>query len=149
MNHRSQSDALIKACIEEALRKYTTQGNAAVITDIHMQPKMESGELLILNDDDEILSKTLVEEWTHLIAEEFFTKVEIALRGVLTDLQQSKKLDNLSLLKPYSFVLIDEDKETVAELLLVDDLETLLLSDELLKGLDEELDAFLKDLLEK
>ena len=34
-------------------------------------------------------------------------------------------------------------------ILLVDDEDTLLLNDELLKGLDEELDAFLKDLLEK
>ena len=45
--------------------------------------------------------------------------------------------------------MVDEDRETVAELLLVDDEDTLLLNDELLKGLDEELDAFLKDLLEK
>ena len=52
-------------------------------------------------------------------------------------------------MNPYSFVLVDEDRETVAELLLVDDEDTLLLNDELLKGLDEELDAFLKDLLEK
>ena len=52
-------------------------------------------------------------------------------------------------MKPYSFVLIDEEKETVAELLMVDDLETMFLNDNLLKGLDEELDAFLKDLLEK
>ena len=43
----------------------------------------------------------------------------------------------------------DEDRETVTELLLIDDEDTLLLNDELLKGLDEELDAFLKDLLEK
>ena len=35
------------------------------------------------------------------------------------------------------------------ELLLIDDEDTLLLNDEFLKGLDEELDAFLKDLLEK
>ena len=52
-------------------------------------------------------------------------------------------------MKPYSFVLVDDDKETVAELMLVDDEDTLLLNDELLKGLDEELDAFLKELLEK
>ena len=45
--------------------------------------------------------------------------------------------------------MVDEDRETVAELLLVDNEDTLLLNDELLKGLDEELDAFLKDLLEK
>ena len=42
----------------------------------------------------------------------------------------------------------DEDKETVAELLLIDD-DTLLVDDELLKGLDKELDEFLKNLLEK
>ena len=52
-------------------------------------------------------------------------------------------------MKPYSFVLVDDDKETVSELLLVDDEDTMLLDDELLKGLDEELDAFLKNLLEK
>lgn len=46
-------------------------------------------------------------------------------------------------------MLVDEEKETISELLLIDDEDTLLLDDELLKGLDEELDAFLKDLLEK
>lgn len=51
-------------------------------------------------------------------------------------------------MEPYSFTLIDDDKETTSELLLVDS-ETLIVNDELLKGLDEELDAFLKDLLEK
>ena len=45
-------------------------------------------------------------------------------------------------------MLVDEDKETISELLLVDD-DTLLVNDELLKGLDKELDDFLKDLLEK
>ena len=43
---------------------------------------------------------------------------------------------------------MDDEKETLAELLLMDD-DTLLVNDELLKGLDEELDAFLKNLLEK
>lgn len=43
---------------------------------------------------------------------------------------------------------VDEEKETVAELLLIDD-DTILVNDELLKGLDKELDDFLKDLLEK
>jgi hypothetical protein len=45
--------------------------------------------------------------------------------------------------------MVDDSKETIAELMLVDDEDTVFLSDELLKGLDEELDAFLKDLLEK
>ena len=56
--------------------------------------------------------------------------------------------DKLTILKPFSFVLVDDDKETIAELLLMDD-DTLLVNEELLKGLDEELDSFLKELLEK
>ena len=49
-------------------------------------------------------------------------------------------------MQPYSFVYVDEDKETIAELLLMDD-DTLIVTDGLLKGLDEELNEFLKDLL--
>ena len=64
-------------------------------------------------------------------------------------LKEKGALDEVALMKPYSFTLVDGDKETVAELLLVDDDTLLLNDDELLKGLDAELDAFLKDLLEK
>ncbi len=65
------------------------------------------------------------------------------------------KFDKLTILKPFSFVLVDDDRETIAELLLMDDdtllvnEDTLLVNEELLKGLDEELDSFLKELLEK
>ena len=69
-------------------------------------------------------------------------------RNVLRELQDTGRLERLCLMKPYSFVLVDKDKETIAELLLVDDQETLLLHEGLLKGLDDELDAFLKELLE-
>ena len=55
---------------------------------------------------------------------------------------------SLSIMKPYSFVMVDAEKETLAELLIVDEEETMFLSGELLQGLDDELNAFLKDLLE-
>ena len=51
------------------------------------------------------------------------------------------KFDKLTILKPFSFVLVDDDRETIAELLLMDD-DTLLVNEELLKGLDEELGFF-------
>ena len=73
----------------------------------------------------------------------------MAFKKVLNQLSTEVEYATLSIIKPYSFVLVDDEKETIAELLLVDDEETLLLNDELLKGLDEELNAFLKDLLEK
>lgn len=82
-------------------------------------------------------------------SDDFYKEVEPVLRSILAGLKDAGMLDKLSLMKPFSFVLVDDEKETVAELLLIDDEDTLLLSDELLKGLDEELDDFLKKLLEE
>lgn len=55
-------------------------------------------------------------------------------------------MENLPILKPYSFVLIGEDKETINDLYLVDD-DTIMLDGDLLKGLDKDLDEFLNHLL--
>ncbi len=74
--------------------------------------------------------------------------MERILSNLLCNLKNRGAFDKLTIMKPFSFVLVDDDKETIAELLLLDD-DTLLVNEELLKGLDEELDAFLKDLLEK
>ena len=146
MNFNSQSFGLIKATIEDALRKYVANGNT-VITDIHLQPNQETGELVIFNDDEEILATAVINELTGLEGD-FYVVVEEILRDALKALQDADSFSQLSLLKPYSFVLIDDEKETITELLLIDDQETLLLHDGLLKGLDDELDAFLKELLE-
>ena len=70
------------------------------------------------------------------------------MRSVLCRRKEAVDFEKITILKPYSFVLVDEEKETVAELLLIDD-DTILVNDELLKGLDKELDDFLKELLEK
>lgn len=147
MDFSSQSSATIKAALLKALEKYTGKGSQTTITDIYLQPKLDTGELFVLNDDDEVLAEVEVKDWS-AIPEGFHAFAESALRNVLVGIQETGKLDNLSLMKPYSFVLVDEDKETIAELLLVDDSETMFIKDELLKGLDEELNAFLKDLLE-
>lgn len=146
MNFNSQSFGLIKATIEDALRKYVANGNT-VITDIHLQPNQETGELVIFNDDEEILATAVINELTGLEGD-FYVVVEKILREALKALKDADSFSQLSLLKPYSFVLIDDEKETITELLLIDDQETLLLHDGLLKGLDDELDAFLKELLE-
>ncbi|WP_455671912.1 hypothetical protein [Phocaeicola sp.] len=149
MKLSAQSHASITSSLREALEKYVTDGDRTVITDIHLQPKQDSGELVIFNDDDEELSRTIIEEWVDYGEDDFYIKVEGILRTDINTLKGKEELESLCIMKPYSFVLVDEDKETVAELLLIDDDDTLLLNDELLKGLDEELDAFLKDLLEK
>lgn len=149
MKMSEQSRASIVSALKTALCRYTSEGDETVVTDIHLQPNSESGELIIFDDDDQELSRTIINEWVEYESDDFYTVVEPILRAEVKALKESGKLEKLCLMKPYSFVLVDEDKETVAELLLVDEDDTLLLNDELLKGLDEELDAFLKDLLER
>jgi hypothetical protein len=80
--------------------------------------------------------------------DDFYENMERILSNLLCNMKNQGAFDKLTIMKPFSFVLVDDDKETIAELLLLDD-DTLLVNEELLKGLDEELDAFLKDLLEK
>ena len=149
MKMSEQSRASIVSALKTALCRYTSEGDETVVTDIHLQPNSESGELIIFDDDDQELSRTIINEWVEYESDDFYTVVEPILRAEVEALKESGKLEKLCLMKPYSFVLVDEDKETVAELLLVDEDDPLLLNDELLKGLDEELDAFLKDLLER
>ena len=107
-----------------------------------------SGQLTIYNDDDEELANVMIEEWATYDGDDFMENVEPNLKSILCRMKDAGDFDKVTILKPYSFVLVDEDKETVAELLLIDD-DTLLVDDELLKGLDKELDEFLKNLLEK
>lgn len=112
-----------------------------------MQANPNSGELSIFNDEDEELARTTIEEWINYEGEDFNSDTERTLSTLLNEMKSAGDFDQMTNLKPFSFVLVDEDKETLAELLLMDD-DTLMVSDELLKGLDEELDEFLKKLLE-
>lgn len=138
----------IVSAIQKALQTYASAGMAGSITDIYLQPNMESGELVIFNDDDQVLSSTVVNDWCNANPEDFYSGCEIILKKVLNQMYNEGELASLSIIKPFSFVLVDHEKETLAELLIVDEDETMFLSDELLKGLDDELNAFLKDLLE-
>lgn len=148
MSHNSSSIVSVEALFKEALGRYLVDvENNAIITDIYLQPKQNSSELVVLNDDDDVLARTVIEEWNGL-GDDFYMVVERMLRDALKKMQDAGTFDNLCIIKPYSFVLVDDDKETIADLLLVDDQETLLLHDGmLLEGLDDELDAFLKELL--
>ena len=133
--------------IKKAVSRYNCACEQTIVTDIHLQANPTSGELVIFNDEDEELARTTSEEWINYDGEDFNSDTERTLSTLLNEMKSAGDFDQMTNLKPFSFVLVDEDKETLAELLLMDD-DTLMVSDELLKGLDEELDEFLKKLLE-
>ena len=148
MKLSQQSLSTIESAIQKAVGKYVCGCDQTAATDIHLQPDQTSGQLTIFNDDDEELANVMIEEWATYDGDDFMENVEPSLKSILCRMKEAGDFEKITILKPYSFVLVDEDKETVAELLLVDD-DTILVDDELLKGLDKELDEFLKNLLEK
>ena len=149
MKLSTQSHNSIVSAIQEALGNYSLNKEENQVTDFYLQPDCQSGKLVLFDDEEVELACVIVDEWVEANPEDFYVDVEFSLKKVLNRLREMGVLENLKVLKPYSFVLVDQEKETIADLLLVDDEETLFLNDELLKGLDDELNAFLKDLMEE
>ena len=52
----------------------------------------------------------------------------------------------MSIIKPFSFVLEDDEKENIAELYVVDD-DTVIIDPDLMQDLDKDLNEFLEKLL--
>ena len=102
----------IVSAIQKALQTYASAGMAGSITDIYLQPNMESGELVIFNDDDQVLSSTVVNDWCNANPEDFYSGCEIILKKVLNQMYNEGELASLSIIKPFSFVLVDHEKET-------------------------------------
>ena len=149
MKLSTQSHNSIVSAIQEALGNYSLNKEENQVTDFYLQPDCQSGKLVLFDDEEVELACVIVDEWVEANPEDFYADAELSLKKVLNRLREMGVLENLKVLKPYSFVLVDQEKETIADLLLVDDEETLFLNDELLKGLDDELNAFLKDLIEE
>jgi hypothetical protein len=146
MKLSQQSLSAIEKAIQKAVNKYAGLPEQTIVTDIHLQPNQNSGDLIIFDDEDKELASISIEEWTNDDSDDFYEEIQRILQTLLGKLKEEGTFDRLAIMTPYNFVLVDEDKETVAELLIVDD-DTLIVNDDLLKGLDEELDTFLKDLL--
>ena len=135
----------IKALINEALKEFHRPQEQAVVTDIHIMTIRETGEVTV-SDDDRDLASTRLSDLVEIPEEDFYQVMEKSLRRILKDIDEVDPLENLAIWKPFSFVLVDDEGETVAELMLFDEDNTLL-TQGLMQGLDEELDTFLKDLL--
>lgn len=114
------------------------------MTDIHISVAQETGELMAFDDDDNEITRCVVEEWIGNNTDDFYADITAVLRKVIA--ANKELVESMGILKPYSFVLEDDDKENIAELYVVDD-ETMIISGDLMQGLDDDLNDFLKQLL--
>lgn len=145
MKATQQTIQQIQRAIRKVADKFPPTADP-VLTDIHLQVKPESGELLAFNDDMDELTRIVVDQWLEPSANDLYDAAAVAIKQSIKGLRDM--VDRMSILHPFSFVMMGEDGETMQDIYIVDD-DAIILDTELLKGLDKELDAFLEQLMKE
>ena len=145
MEVSKQTTPQIKNMLRKVIAKFPAEAEP-VMTDIHLLVNSYTGEIHTYNDDDEELGHCIVDEWIKCSDETFYESIVPILRRCIEDLRQG--IEKMSIMQPFSFVLIGEDHETLQDLVIIDGEDTVMLDVTLLDGLEEDLDTFLKQLLE-
>lgn len=146
MKASEQTTQQIERFLKKIAQKFPLNEETSLVTDIHVRVSQESGEMVAFDDDDKEITRCVVEQWIENNDEDFYESVHDIL--TTTFAAMAKTLDNLGILKPYSFVLENDEKEGIAELYLADD-DTIIIGKDLMEGLDTDLDSFFDSLMKE
>lgn len=144
MNTNEQTTQKIERFLGKIIQKFPEDAESGVMTDLHIKVVQDSGELLAYDDDEQEITRCVVDQWIDNKDDDFYHEIAPVLRKSIE--KHKHDIEQMSILKPFSFVLEQDDKEAVEELYLVDD-DTVIIDPDLMQGLDEDLDKFLEDLL--
>lgn len=146
MKATEQTNQQIERFLKKIAQKFPAVTEPSLLTDIHFRVSQDSGEMLAFDDDDEEITRCVVEQWIDNKDENFYDEVLLQLRHAVR--RNNALCDNLGIMKPYSFVLEDDDKESHGEIFLADD-DTIIIGGDLMEGLEQDLDSFLDNLLKE
>ena len=144
MKATEQTLQQITRAIRKIADKYPATVEASQLTDIHIRVTQETGELVAFDDDDQEITRCVVEQWIDNKDDDFYETVASDVKKCIVNLKDV--MENLSILKPYSFVLEDDDCETIQELYVVDD-DIAIIDPVSIESLDSDLDDFIDNLL--
>lgn len=144
MKSNDQTIQQIERFFNKIAQKFPQDSEDVPMTDIHVRLNQDTGDLMAFDDDDNEITRCVVEEWIDNKDEKFYNNVTNILRLQLSKMK--KVIEHLGIIKPYSFVLENDDKENIAELYVVDD-DTVIISGDLMKDLDSDLDSFFDKLM--
>ena len=145
METSEQTIQQIQRAIRKVASRFPANVEATVMTDIHLRVTQESGELVAFDDDDNEITRVVIESWIDNKDEDFYENITTVLRSVLEN-NARDMIEKMSILRPFSFVLEDDDREHIAELYVADG-DTIIVGGELLPDLDKDLDAFFDELI--
>ena len=144
MKPTEQNLQQISRALKKIAQKFPPHDEPSLLTDIHLRVSQDSGELVAFDDEDQEITRCVIEQWIDNKEENFYTQVTNLLRNETKKMGDT--IDSMGIMKPFCFVLEDEDKTTVSDLYLADD-DTVIIGDDLMKGLDKDLDSFFEKLM--
>lgn len=146
MKPTEQTSLQVERFLRKVAQKFPIDLDPPAMTDIHIRVAQDTGDMMAYDDSDEEITRCVIEQWIGNLEEDFYPQVATYLRGKLR--KMSKDMDSLGILKPYSFVLEDDEKDPLGELYVADD-DTVIIGGDLMEGLDKDLDDFYKDLMKE
>lgn len=144
MKATEQTLKQIERTIRKTADKFPVDSDSSVMTDIHVRVFQDSGELITFDDSDEEITRGLVEEWIGNTDDDFYTAIPPIIRKCIE--RQKALVEAMNIMKPFTFVLENDEKEPVEELYIVDD-DLVIIDDDMMQDLDKDLDDFLDKLL--
>lgn len=144
MKTSEQTIQQIERFIKKTIQKFPKNEDTSLLTDIHIRVSQDSGEMISFDDDDNEITRCVVEQWINNTDESFYQDVTGALQSTLHKFRDV--IDDMGIMKPYSFVLENEEKENISELYVSDD-DTVIIGGDLMENLNDDLNSFLTELL--
>ena len=144
MKATEQTLQQIERAIRKTADKFPADPDTSIMTDIHVRVIQDSGELITFDDNEEEITRGIVEQWIDNTDDDFYTAIPPIIRKCIE--RQKTLVDNMGIMKPFTFVLENDEKEPVEELYIVDD-DLVIIDSDMMQGLDKDLDDFLDNLL--
>lgn len=144
MKTSEQTIKQIERFIKKTIQKFPKNEDTSLLTDIHIRVSQDSGEMISFDDDDKEITRCVIEQWINNTDENFYQDVTNTLQSTLH--KYHDVIDDMGIMKPYSFVLENEEKENISELYVSDD-DTVIIGGDLMENLNDDLNSFLTELL--
>ena len=146
MKATEQTLQKIERAIRKIAEKFQSSEDRSLMTDIHIRVTQDTGELMAFDDDDNEITRCVVDQWIDNKQDDFYEQISPIIRRCIE--KQKALIENLGILKPFSFVLEDDDKESLGELYLIDD-DVAIIDTDLMADLDKDLDDFFDKLIKE
>lgn len=146
MNTIEQTTQQIERFIHKIGQKFPACDECDIVTDIHVCANQDTGELLAYDDNENEITRCVIEQWIGNTDDNFYDRIMLQLRKIFK--REAEIVDHLGILKPYSFVLESDERMPIAELYLADD-DTVIIDGDLMPGLDKDFDDFLSKLMQE